>query len=27
MVGSKEWIGRINKKHLQRALRCGKLTL
>ncbi|HSE87698.1 MAG TPA: L-seryl-tRNA(Sec) selenium transferase [Candidatus Binatia bacterium] len=27
MVGSKEWIGRINKNHLQRALRCGKLTL
>ena len=27
MVGSQEWIGRINKNHLQRALRCGKLTL
>src|SRR5262245_44112040 len=27
MVGSLEWIGRINKNHLQRALRCGKLTL
>jgi len=27
MVGSREWIGRINKNHLQRALRCGKLTL
>ena len=26
MVGSREWIGRINKNHLQRALRCGKLT-
>ncbi len=27
MVGKKTWIGRINKNHLQRALRCGKLTL
>jgi L-seryl-tRNA(Ser) seleniumtransferase len=27
MVGRLEWIGRINKNHLQRALRCGKLTL
>jgi L-seryl-tRNA(Ser) seleniumtransferase len=27
MAGSKEWIDRINKNHLQRALRCGKLTL
>jgi L-seryl-tRNA(Ser) seleniumtransferase len=27
MVGSREWIGRINKNHLQRALRCGKVTL
>ncbi|MET0500272.1 MAG: L-seryl-tRNA(Sec) selenium transferase [Candidatus Binatia bacterium] len=27
MVGSREWIGRMNKNHLQRALRCGKLTL
>jgi L-seryl-tRNA(Ser) seleniumtransferase len=27
MVGRQEWIGRINKNHLQRALRCGKLTL
>ena len=27
MVGSREWIDRINKNHLQRALRCGKLTL
>jgi L-seryl-tRNA(Ser) seleniumtransferase len=27
MVGSREWIARINKNHLQRALRCGKLTL
>jgi L-seryl-tRNA(Ser) seleniumtransferase len=27
MVGSLEWISRINKNHLQRALRCGKLTL
>lgn len=27
MVGSLQWIGRINKNHLQRALRCGKLTL
>lgn len=27
MVGKKHWIGRINKNHLQRALRCGKLTL
>ncbi len=27
MVGKKELIGRINSNHLQRALRCGKLTL
>jgi L-seryl-tRNA(Ser) seleniumtransferase len=27
MVGRREWIDRINKNHLQRALRCGKLTL
>jgi L-seryl-tRNA(Ser) seleniumtransferase len=27
MVGSREWIDRVNKNHLQRALRCGKLTL
>ena len=27
MVGSREWIDRINRNHLQRALRCGKLTL
>jgi L-seryl-tRNA(Ser) seleniumtransferase len=27
LVGKKNWIGRINKNHLQRALRCGKLTL
>ena len=27
MVGTQEWIGRINKNHLQRALRCGKLAL
>jgi L-seryl-tRNA(Ser) seleniumtransferase len=27
MVGRKEWIDRINRNHLQRALRCGKLTL
>jgi L-seryl-tRNA(Ser) seleniumtransferase len=27
MVGRREWIGRINSNHLQRALRCGKLTL
>jgi L-seryl-tRNA(Ser) seleniumtransferase len=27
MVGTKELIGKINKNHLQRALRCGKLTL
>jgi len=27
MVGKKELIGKINKNHLQRALRCGKLTL
>ncbi len=27
MVGKKELIGKINRNHLQRALRCGKLTL
>lgn len=27
MVGRREWIERINRNHLQRALRCGKLTL
>ena len=27
LVGNKELIGRINRNHLQRALRCGKLTL
>ncbi len=27
MVGKKELIGRMNRNHLQRALRCGKLTL
>ena len=27
LVGKKSWIGGINKNHLQRALRCGKLTL
>ena len=27
MVGKKELIGKMNKNHLQRALRCGKLTL
>jgi L-seryl-tRNA(Ser) seleniumtransferase len=27
MVGKAELIGKINKNHLQRALRCGKLTL
>lgn len=27
MAGKKEIIGRINKNHLQRALRCGKITL
>jgi L-seryl-tRNA(Ser) seleniumtransferase len=27
MAGKKDIIGRVNKNHLQRALRCGKLTL
>ena len=27
MVGKKELIGKINQNHLQRALRCGKMTL
>ena len=27
MVGKKDLIGKMNKNHLQRALRCGKLTL
>ncbi|MBM4262053.1 MAG: L-seryl-tRNA(Sec) selenium transferase [Deltaproteobacteria bacterium] len=27
MVGKKQFIERMNKNHLQRALRCGKLTL
>jgi L-seryl-tRNA(Ser) seleniumtransferase len=27
MVGKKDLIGKINKNHMQRALRCGKLTL
>ena len=27
MVGKKSFISRMNKNHLQRALRCGKLTL
>ena len=27
MVGKKNFISRMNKNHLQRALRCGKLTL
>jgi L-seryl-tRNA(Ser) seleniumtransferase len=27
MVGKKDLIGRMNRNHLQRALRCGKLTL
>ena len=27
MVGKKELIGKMSKNHLQRALRCGKLTL
>lgn len=27
IVGKKTWIARMNQNHLQRALRCGKLTL
>jgi len=27
MVGKKDLIGKMNRNHLQRALRCGKLTL
>jgi L-seryl-tRNA(Ser) seleniumtransferase len=27
LVGKASWVGRMNKNHLQRALRCGKLTL
>jgi L-seryl-tRNA(Ser) seleniumtransferase len=27
IVGKKEWIAKMSKNHLQRALRCGKLTL
>ncbi|MGZ8432832.1 MAG: aminotransferase class V-fold PLP-dependent enzyme, partial [Candidatus Binatia bacterium] len=27
MVGKRDLIGKMNKNHLQRALRCGKLTL
>jgi L-seryl-tRNA(Ser) seleniumtransferase len=27
IVGKKQFIGQINKNHLQRALRCGKVTL